>query len=112
MVAAIAAYVGMRNFHLLWGFSWGTNVVPHPARNQARSVPGERLPVPSGWRFGKVRAHEWAGQHLAGIKYAAMPMQRHTTGRRAPSVAKALRPESSAQRVGRASARPDRLALW
>ena len=41
------------------------------ARNQARSAPGERLPVPSGWRFGWVGAEGRAGSCVVGIKCTA-----------------------------------------
>ena len=62
-------------------------VVRHPARNQARSAPGERLPVPSGWRFGDVGAEVRARSDVASIKCFARRLMRHPTGRRAPSVA-------------------------
>ena len=41
------------------------------ARSQARSAPGERLPVRAGWRFGDVGAEGRAGSYVAGIKCIA-----------------------------------------
>ena len=58
-----------------------------PARNQARSAPGKRLPAPAGWRFG-CRIHtDHVKDDLATIKRIGIGRNRHPTGRRLPGLA-------------------------
>ena len=55
-------------------------IAGHPARNQARSAPGERLPVRAGWRFGEVGAEGSARSDVARIKRPAQVMYAPTHG--------------------------------
>ena len=41
------------------------------ARNQGRSPPGQRLPAPTGWRFGDVGASHPLWMNIAGINQEA-----------------------------------------
>ncbi|MEL6773158.1 MAG: hypothetical protein AAFP23_00240 [Pseudomonadota bacterium] len=59
------------------------------ARNKPKA-PGERLPVPAGWRCGYRHAWAFAKMCVAAIKRAGDLVVRHPTGSRAPGLGRAL----------------------
>ncbi len=66
-----------------------------PARNKARDgPPGERLPVPAGWRYGDV-PRQTSVRRDGTIKRAEQPSWRHPTGRPSPG----LRPASDSGKI-------------